>query len=82
VSSKHHEREDVYAVLRADLFLGVDVPLESLITVKEVVRSQALAEAEVDRLNAARPDGRVRYWYQHSRLYPPGRSAGSVEAPA
>jgi hypothetical protein len=72
----------VYAVLRADLFHRRDIPLETLITVKEVVRSEEVAKREVDRLNALRPDGSVRYWYQHSRLFPPGRSAGSDEAPA
>ena len=82
MSVNHQERDDVYAVLRADLFHGPDTPLETLITVKEVVRSEDIAKLEVKRLNALHPDGRVRYWYQHSRLFPPGRSASSVEAPA
>jgi hypothetical protein len=82
VISTHHEREDVYVVLRADLFHAADAPLETLVTAKQVVRSQELAEREVARLNAMHPDGQVRYWYAHSRLFPPGRSASSVEAPA
>ena len=82
MSVKHKERDDVYAVLRADLFHDSGTPLETVITVKEVVRSEDVAKREVERLNALHPDGRVRYWYQHSRLVPPGRSASSGEAPA
>jgi len=82
VSVKHKERDDVYAVLRADLFHDPGASLETVITVTEVVRSQDIAEREVERLNALHPDGRVRYWYRHSRLFPPGRSASSDEAPA
>ena len=82
MSVKHKERDDVYAVLRADLFHDAGTPLETVITVKEVVRSEDVAKREVERLNALHPDGRVRYWYQHSRLFPPGRSASSGEAPA
>ena len=82
MSSSHKEREDVYVILRADLFQGKDTPLENLITAKEVVRSEELARQEVDRLNAGHSDGQVHYWYRHSRLFPPGRSAGSVDGPA
>jgi hypothetical protein len=82
VSSAHKEREEVYVILRADLFQGPDTRLEDLITAKEVVRSQEIAQLEVDRLNAVHADKQVRYWYTHSRLFPPGRSASSVSEPA
>ena len=80
VSAMYKGQEQVFVVLRADLFLGPDAPVESLVTAKEVVHSLELAEQEVARLNALRPEGGIRYWYCPSRLYPPGRSASSVEA--
>jgi hypothetical protein len=82
VSATHKGQEHVFVILRADFFQGPDVPIEALVAAKEVVRSEDLAEQEVSRLNALRPDGRVRYWYSLCRLYPPGRSAGSNEPPA
>jgi hypothetical protein len=69
-------------ILRADLFHGPNAPVETVVTPKEVVQTQELAEREVERLNALHPDGQVRYWYCPSRLYPAGRSASSTEAPA
>ena len=50
---------------------------EDRVTVKEVVCSQALAEAEVARLNALTEGKDVRYWWQATRLFPEGRSAGT-----
>ena len=47
-----------------------------LVTVKEVVRSQEVAEAEVARLNALNEGKGVRYFWQTTRLFPEGRSAG------
>lgn len=82
MSSTHKEREDVFVVLRADLYHAPGTPLDMLVTAKQVVRSQELAEREVARLNAMHPDGQVRYWYTHTRLFPPGRSASSAEPPA
>lgn len=73
-SSPH---QPVFVILRADLFHSPDIELESMITAKEVVRDQTTAEREVERLNALRPDGRVRYWCAYSRLFPEGRSAGA-----
>jgi hypothetical protein len=74
--------EHVYAVLQADLYQGPAAPLEVLITVKEIVRSEELAEREVARLNALRNDGSVRYWWQVSRLFAPGQSASSDDGSA
>jgi hypothetical protein len=82
VSSTPEDREDVYVILRADLFHGPETPLELLVTAKEVVRSLELAEREVARLNALHADRQVRYWFSHSRLFPPGHAAGSAEPPA
>jgi hypothetical protein len=71
----------VYVILRADLFHGPEAPLEMLVTAKQVVHSQELAEREVARLNALHADRQVRYWFSHSRLFPPDYSASSVEEP-
>jgi hypothetical protein len=76
MSRTHREREDVWVVMRADLFHGPDAPLETLVTAKEVVRSEDLARREVERLSANAPE-RVLYWYTHSGLFPAGSSAGS-----
>ena len=61
-------KEPVWVILRADLFQGQDVELSTLVTAKAVVRSERFAMTEVARLNALRPDGRVTYWCQPSRL--------------
>ena len=82
MSPSYEGQEHVFVVPRADLFHGPGAPIETLVTPKHVVYSQELAEQEVARLKALHPDGRVRYWSRVCRLYPPGRSAGSVEAPA
>jgi hypothetical protein len=58
----------VFVILRTDLFHAAGTPLELLVTAKQVVRSQALAEREVARLNALHPDGQVRYWCVPSRM--------------
>jgi hypothetical protein len=79
MSRRHRERDEVYAVLRYDGFQGPDAPPEVAITVKQVVRSRELAEAEVARLNALATEG-TRYWWQSTRLFPVGRSAGSIDA--
>ena len=81
MSSKHQERQAVFVILRADLFHANGTPVETLISATQVLDSQELAEQEVLRLNAMHPDGKVRYWYTHSRLFPPGRSASSVAEP-
>lgn len=80
MSRTHRERDEVYAVLRFDSFHGSDTPPEVTITVKQVVRSRELAEAEVARLNALNGGEGVRYWWQATRLFPDGTSAGTQEA--
>jgi len=71
----HREREGVYAILRYDGFHGPDARPEDTITVKEIVRSQELAEAEVARLNTLNGEKGVRYWWRYTRLFPDGQSA-------
>jgi hypothetical protein len=79
MSRTHRERDEVFALLRWDGFHGPDAPPEVAVTVKEVVRSLETAEAEVARLNAQAADG-VRYWWQPTRLFPAGWSAGGADA--
>jgi hypothetical protein len=76
----HREREAVYAILRYDAFQGPDARPEVAVTVKEIVRTLDLAEAEVVRLNALTEGRDVRYWWQQTRLYPEGESAGAGRA--
>jgi hypothetical protein len=73
------EHEGVYAVLRYDAFQGENSQPEVAITVKEVVRSLDLAEAEVARLSALNAEKHVRYWWQYTRLFPQGKSASSQD---
>ena len=75
--SKHKERDEVFAILRWDGFHGPNTAPQVLVTVKEVVRSQALAEAEVARLSALNEAKGMHYWWEATRLFPEGRSAGS-----
>jgi len=77
MSKSHKERDQVYAVLRWDAFQAPDSTPEVQVTVKEVVRSRELAEAEVVRLNALNEGKQVRYWWQRTRFFPEGKSAGS-----
>lgn len=76
-SRMYKEREGVFAILRYDGFHGLDARPELTVTVKEIVRSQELAEAEVARLNTLNAEKNVLYWWQYTRLFPDGRSAGS-----
>ena len=78
MSHKHKEREDAYAVLRWDGFHGADARPEALVTVKEIVSSRELAEAEVARLNALCAGSDIYYWWQMTRLFPEGQSASAA----
>jgi hypothetical protein len=71
------ENERAFAILRYDGFHGADAPVEITVTVKEVVRSQSIAETEVARLNALNAHNNVRYWWQYTRLFPAGTSAST-----
>ena len=72
MSRRHRPREEVFVVLRADLFHGSDAAPETVVTAKEVLVSREQAESQVQRLNALHPDGRVRYWFTPSRLFRDG----------
>lgn len=71
------EREQVYAVVRIDEFLGDETPMERNVTVKEIVRDLAIAEAEVARLNQLNADKNCRYFWQTTRLFEAGESFGT-----
>lgn len=66
--------EHVYAIVRFDRF--ADTP-ENSFTMKEIVRSQAIAESEVNRLNEVNADKDCMYFWQTTRLFPSGSSAGN-----
>jgi hypothetical protein len=69
------ERLQVFAVVRLD-DTDSEVSredLHELITVKEIVPTQAEAAAEVERLNALL--GGTHYFWQATRFYPNGRSS-------
>ena len=65
--------EHVYAIVRYDRF---QEPSEQSFTVKEVVTTQAMAEAEVNRLNELNADKNATYFWQLTRLFSKGQSAG------
>ncbi len=67
------EREHVYAIVRYDRF---QEPSEDSFTVKEIVRTQAIAEAEVNRLNELSADKNCTYSWQVTRLFTEGKSRG------
>jgi hypothetical protein len=59
--------EAAFAILRYDGFQSTDVPVENTVTVKQIVRCQAIAEAEVARLHTLKSRKNVRYWW-HTRF--------------
>jgi hypothetical protein len=73
LSRKHRDRDDVFAVLRFDPGAG---EVEDRITVKEIVWEEELAAAEVARLNRLNEPVGSRYFWQPTRLFRPGTSAG------
>jgi hypothetical protein len=70
--NRHKQFRPAFAVVRFDGFHAPDTEPEYLFTVKEVFLAEEEAQAEVDRLNAARAerggDERVRYFSQYTRL--------------
>ena len=69
-------QEEVFAILRWDGFHVATADPQVVLTVKEVVRSREIAEAEVRRLMALNESKSVQYWFQLTRLFPAGESAG------
>lgn len=77
MSRSHKQRDEVYAILRFDGFLSPNTCIEYLVTVKEVLFDQKIAEAEVVRLNALNEGMGCLYWCQVTRLFP-NRCIGGV----
>jgi hypothetical protein len=67
----------VYAVVQVDQLGNLDLPEEQRIIVKEIVFDFELAKAEVQRLNHLNANKSCRYFWQTTRLYPAGTSAGT-----
>jgi hypothetical protein len=63
---KHKRVRHVFAVIRWDRYLPVDVPQQ--ITVKMIVPTQQRAETEVERLNALEGSGHSLYFWQLTRV--------------
>ena len=77
MSRTHRAHNEVFAVIRFDPDMGAP---EYQVTVKEIVSSAELAAAEVSRLNAVNADKGCQYFWQPTRLFPPGMSAGTLES--
>ena len=66
--------EHVYAIVRFDRDME---SWENSFTVKEIVRTQDIAESEVKRLNEVNADKDCLYFWQTTRLFPSGTAAGN-----
>ena len=66
--SRNLKYDHVFAVIRVDRFHDPMAAPETAITVKKIVLSQQLAEAEVARLNALNGDKGSLYFWQITRL--------------
>ena len=66
--------EHVYAIIRFDRDMQ---SWENSFTVKEIVRSQDIAESEVKRLNEVNANKHCIYFWQTTRLFPSGTFAGN-----
>lgn len=75
METEPNEKPEVYAIVRFDSFLGSDAPLSEVVTVKGVVYSREVGEAEVARLNSAATSGRVEYVLQQTRVLGDRRGA-------
>ncbi len=76
MSNTYKPKVPVYAVVRVDGFLNPETDLQARITIKEIVRERETAECEVERLNRLAADRSCVYFWQATRLYPPGTQAG------
>ena len=75
-SDEAHARESsehVYAIVRFDRGMQ---SWENSFTVKEIVRTQDIAESEVKRLNEVNTAKDCLYFWQTTRLFPSGTAAG------
>lgn len=71
MTNKFREKEHVWVVVRYDNYKSP----ESAFSIKEILRSRELAEAEAARLNRVNADKCCRYWVLIGRLFPEGKSA-------
>jgi len=62
------QKHQIFAVLRVDDFHGVDTPIKTKVTVKQVVSSQEIAEREVERLTLLNVEKGCRYFWQATRF--------------
>lgn len=63
----------VYAVIRLDHFLSdLNLPMENMVTVKEIMRTQK--EAEVERLNTLNAKKDCKYFWQQTRFVLDGKA--------
>jgi hypothetical protein len=60
--------KQVYAILRYDEFQDPATLIENRVTVTGVVRDEATARAEVQRLNDLNAEKGSRYYWQATRL--------------
>jgi len=61
-------QKQVYAILRYDEFQDPASPIENRVTVTRVVRDEATARAEVQRLSDLNAEKGSRYYWQATRL--------------
>lgn len=66
MSRTHTPREQVFAVIRQDLF---HTEIENQFYITKVLMTAADAEAEVQRLNQVNADKECRYYWQETRLF-------------
>ena len=78
MSRTYKERIQVFAVVRFD---ADATDPEMQVTVKELVHELDSAVAEVERLNRLNAQKGCRYFWQATRLFPPGTAAGELTPP-
>jgi len=71
--------EHVYAIVRCDRFQQSQ---EASFTVKEIVSTRAIAEAEVERLNQLNGEKHCKYSWQVTRMFRGRQSSGNREGEA
>jgi hypothetical protein len=70
-------RNQAFAIVRVDDFLGQSVPCHERVAVKEVVWTQEHAEAEVARLTALNSEKNVTYFWRATRVQPTSGEQGT-----
>jgi hypothetical protein len=74
-SNRYERSKSVYVIVRVDLFQlrGDEVPDDprEFVTVREVVETEELAIAEVERLRQVNAGKDIRYFYEQGRVLRP-----------